>query len=80
MCAAARHALRPQRRGTQAPPYGIFADFVGVGVPDDPFAPHPQKNLSLRTGAHTGVAIRNPPRTAPCRKGKRIPTSLRSSE
>ena len=55
MCAAARHALRPQRRGTQAPPYGIFADFVGVGVPDDPFAPHPQKNLSLRTGAHTGV-------------------------
>ena len=61
MCAAARHALRPQRRGTQAPPYGIFADFVEVGVPDDPFAPHPPKNLSLRTGAHTGVAIRNPP-------------------
>ena len=50
MRAAARHALRPQRRGTRVPPYGIFTDFVGVGVPDDPFAPHPPKNLSLRTG------------------------------
>ena len=34
------------------------------------YAPHPQKNsLSLRTSAHTGVAIRTPPRTAPSLHG-----------
>ena len=62
MCAAARHALRPQRRGTRVPPYGIFADFVGVGVPDDPFAPHPQKHvIATPVTDVTGVAIRTPP-------------------
>ena len=29
MCAAARHALHPQRRGTLAPPYRRFTNSVG---------------------------------------------------
>ena len=61
MRAAARHALRPQRRGTRVPPYGFFADFVGVGVPDDPFAPHPQKCHCEPVTDVTGVANRTPP-------------------
>ena len=58
MRAAARHALCPQRRGTRVPPYGIFTDFVGVGVSDDPFAPHPQKCHCEPVTDVTGVAIR----------------------
>ncbi len=33
VCAAARHAPHSQRRGTLAPPYRHFIEFVGVGVP-----------------------------------------------
>ena len=33
VCAAARHAPHSQRRGTLAPPYRHFIEFVGVSVP-----------------------------------------------
>ena len=69
MCAAARQSPHFQRRGTLAPPYRRFTNFV----------PH-AKTLSLRTGAHTGVAIRIPPAWYAAVRGIRIPTSLRSSE
>ena len=63
MCAAARHALHPQRRGTLAPPYKFFVGDdasivpsapppdkvrVGVGVPDDPPAALPKNVIANR--------------------------------
>ena len=52
-----RHPPHPQRRGTLAPPYRLF---VGDDAHIVPPAPRRQK-MSLRTSAHTGVAIRNTP-------------------
>ena len=69
MCAAARQSPYPQRRGTLAPPYRYFTGFV----------PH-VKTLSLRTSPRAGVAIHIPLVPHHHNTGKRIPTSLRSSE
>ena len=69
MCAAARQSPHFQRRGTLAPPYRRFTNFV----------PH-AKTLSLRTSPQAGVAIRIPPARYAAVRGIRIPTSLRSSE
>ncbi len=52
-----RHTPHPQRRGTLAPPYRLF---IGDDAHIVPPAPRRQK-MSLRTSAHTGVAIRNTP-------------------
>ena len=68
MCAAARHALHPQRRGTLAPPYKFFVGDdasivppapppdkvrVGIGVPDDP----PARTSKLCVGLGDPVAV-----------------------
>ena len=50
-CAAARHDLHPQRRGTLAPPYRIF---VGDDAPIAPYAPLLAKTLSLRGAKRHG--------------------------
>ena len=53
--------------------HGTSCDvFVGGGVPDAPPTTHrtPAKSLSLRTSAHTGVAIRNLPHVAPLPNGE----------
>ena len=42
MCAAARHALHPQRRGTLAPPYRHFTNSIGNDAHIVPSARHPQ--------------------------------------
>ena len=74
MCAAARHALHPQRRGTLAPPYRRFTNSVGDDAHIVPNASHQQpcarrgrrpRRPARRTPqkchcepAHAGVAIR----------------------
>ncbi len=53
-CAAARHALHPQRRGTLTPPYRHFTNSVGDDAPIALYAPLLAKTLSLRGAERRG--------------------------
>ncbi len=67
MCAAA-HMHRPVGVGvSDDPPARTFKLCVGRGALTPPPSTHrtTPKKLSLRAGAHTGVAIRPPPSPTP---------------
>ena len=71
MCAAARHALHPQRRGTLAPPYSRFTNS----------APHVAHRTikPCHCEERSDVAIRTPfaPHLQPMRRGRVLPRSIR---